>query len=332
VVLGCLAGGAVLGALLAARSVGEARADAPGSCVLRGSTAPPKGTELWDGAAGGKALVRFTGAPLALKVTEWPADGGGRARVMTSVGEGVRLEGWVAASALAVFTTQDVAVVPSHVWITAGHKVRALGASGAGLSIERVVSGSAGQVVRASAACDALALASSGRRPFEVPGGARGYTMKEPSLELFAEPGGASVFTLRMAEGAGELFWSTEARSGFVRLASRGDLSIEAWARARDLTALKKGELLDQAAPPETAFAAVSLALDPLPRVARATHDVPIRAHRDEHERPIGVLEAGAEFYVMDTVPPYTSVLPKHLGFMPGDDVALWVSTSDIPK
>ena len=329
-------GGAALVGVFGVGELGVAGARAEGAasagCVLRGATPMAKGAEIWDAAAGGKALARFTGAPVELRVSEIPADGGGRARVATSTGQGLRIEGYLSTASVPTFTVRDVAVVPSHVWITAAQRVRVVGATEGALTVERTVAGSAGQVVRGTAACEAFALAPAGRRPVDVPGDGRGYTMKEATLDVFPAPGGASVFTLRMTDASGELFWSTESRGGFVRVASRGDLAIEGWARARDLAALKKGEMMDQAASPQAVFDGPRLALDPLPAVVRATRDVPVRAHRDEKERPIGVVEAGAEIYVMDTVPPFTSVLPKGLGVMPADEVAFWILTSDVPK
>ena len=299
-------GGAALVGVFGVGELGVAGARAEGAasagCVLRGATPMAKGAEIWDAAAGGKALARFTGAPVELRVSEIPADGGGRARVATSTGQGLRIEGYLSTASVPTFTVRDVAVVPSHVWITAAQRVRVVGATEGALTVERTVAGSAGQVVRGTAACVAFALAPAGRRPVDVPGDGRGYTMKEATLDVFPAPGGASVFTLRMTDASGELFWSTESRGGFVRVASRGDLD------------------------------GPRLALDPLPAVVRATRDVPVRAHRDERERPIGVVEAGAEIYVMDTVPPFTSVLPKGLGVMPADEVAFWILTSDVPK
>ncbi len=338
IVVGLALGGVVLVGtgrapvgVVVAEAWAQPSAAAP-SCTLRGTTPMPKGGELWDAAAGGKLLARFTGAPLAATVSDWPADGTGRARVATSVGQGLRIEGFAAAASLPTYTVRDVAVVPSHVWITAGQKVRVVAASAGSLTVDRAVSGSAGQTVRGVAPCEAIGLAPAGRRAVDVPGSGRGYAMKDATLELFAEPAGAAVFTLRMTEGSGELFWGTETRGGFVRVASRGDLATEAWARLRDLSALKKGELMDQAIAPQTVVDGATLALDPPPPIVRATRDVPVRAHRDEKERPIGVLEAGAEVYVMDTIAAFTSVLPKGLGLMPAEDVAFWIPTSEVPK
>lgn len=331
-----LAGAGSLSALGAHGGVvAEALAQSSGaaaSCTLRGVAPVTKGVELWEAASGGRALARFTGAPIALTVSDVPSDATGRARVGTSTGQGLRIDGYVHAPSLPAYTVRDVDVVPGHVWIAAGERVKLSGASAGALAVERTVSGSAGQVVRASGPCEALALSPAGHRTMEVPGNGRGYVTRTPTLDLFGEPNKTSVLTLRMSEGAALLFWSTETRGNFVRVASRGDIVIDAWARRSDLEPLKKGEMMDQVAAPQTVVDGATLALDKPPPLVRATKDVPVRALRDEKERPIGMLEAGAEVYVMERIAAFTNVLPKGLGLMPAEGLGFWIPTSEVPQ
>jgi hypothetical protein len=326
-----VAGGGGAGGL-----VTSAHADPPAagsSCTLKGNVVVPKGVEVFDAASGGRLIARFTGARLPLALSEVPADAAaGRARVATSLGQGLRIEGWASGQAVPAFTVRDAAVVASHVWITAGQRVKLVGDAGGSISVEKVIAGSAGQSVRATGPCDAFALEPGGQRAMEAPGSGRGYTMRSPTLELFEAPNGASVFTLRMSEGSGQLFWSTESRAGFVRVASRGDVAVEAWARVRDLEPLKKGEMMDQAAAPVTVVDGAELALDKPPPLVRATKDIPVRARRDDKERPIGVIEAGGEVYVLETIVGWANVLPKGLGVMPPADGGFWIPSSEVPK
>jgi hypothetical protein len=192
------------------------------------------------------------------------------------------------------------------------------------------VPGTGGQTVRATVPCDALGLHHGTPSAMEVPGNGRGFLSKGSSVELFEEPGQGSLFTLKVMEGAAQLFWSTESRAGFVHVKTRGTLTIDAWARATSLEALKKGEMMDQFIPPTTAINAVTLSLDKTPRVIQATREIPFRARRDEKEKTIGAVEAGTEVFVIDTILGWTNVLPKNLGLSPTDDGGFWLAPNDV--
>jgi hypothetical protein len=149
-------------------------------------------------------------------------------------------------------------------------------------------------------------------------------------VELFDAPAGTVILALRTLEGTAQLFWSNESRAGFVRVRMRAGLVIDAWVRQRDLEPLKKGEMMDQFLPPTTAVSGASLKLDGEPRVMRVVRDLPLRAKRDEKDQPIGVVEAGAEVYVLETMLGFTNLLPRNLGLTPGDDGGFWVPTPDL--
>jgi hypothetical protein len=303
-------------------------------CVLKGTYPVPKGTVIYDAPTGGRAIASFTGGITSLQLADFAADpNAGRARVATSLGGGaLRIEGWVSPSPIAVFTQRDVAVRSGHVWISEAQRVRLVQGSAGALTVEIVVAGTAGQAVRAVAPCDALGLQHGTPAPVEVPGNARGYLSRGGAVQLFDEPGSSGSFTLEVSEGAQQLFWSTESRAGFVHVRTRGNLTIDAWARASSLEALKKGEMMDQFLPPTTTVAGAQLALDPPPRIVRPTSDIPVRMHREDKEKPIGAIEAGAEVYVMETMNGWVNVLPKNLGLTPGDDGGFWVQGTDLPK
>jgi hypothetical protein len=303
-------------------------------CVIKGTFPGPKGTLVYDIVSGGRAVAAFTGALQPLSLSDFPADPtAGRARVTTSVGTGaLRLEGWVAPSAVSVFTVRDVPVQAGHVWISDAQRVKLVQASPGALTVEVVVAGTGGQAVRATAPCDALSLQQGTPTPVEVPGNGRGYLSKGTAVELFDAPSGTAVFTLRVMEGAAQLFWSTEARAGFVHVKARGNLTLDAWARTTALEPLKKGEMMDQFVPPTTAVAGAQLALDKPPRLVQATREIPVRAHRDDKEKPIGAVEVGAEIYLMETMSGWVNVLPRNLGLTPADDGGFWIPAADTPK
>jgi hypothetical protein len=303
------------------------------ACVLKGNHPGPKGAQVFDAASGGRAVAAFTGAFVPMALSEIPSDpAAGRARIATSSGSAsFRIDGWVSPSALDVFTTRDVPVAPGHVWISGAQKIKLVQAASGALTAEIVVPGTGGQAARATAPCDAFSLQPVPPTAMEVPGNGRGYLSKAASLDLSEEPGGAAVFTLKTA-GAQHLFWSTESREGFVHLRTRGTLTIDAWARARDLEPLKQGETMDQLIPPTTVVTGLQMQLATTPRAAKATHDTPLRARRDEKERPIGVVESGAEVYLMETTVGWVNVLPKGLGLLPADEGGFWIPEADAPK
>jgi hypothetical protein len=305
-------------------------------CVLRGTAPVPKGTQMYDARADGRLLATFSGAVVPLSLGDLPADPtSGRALLRTSNGGGaLRLDGWVAPASLHVYTTRDVPVVAGHVWLAAAQRVRLVRVAGASLDAELTIAGSQSQTARGSAPCDAFSLQRGPGTAMEVPGNGRGYLMKSATLPLFANPkaGEAAVFTLRMTDGTGQLFWSTEARAGFVRVKTRGDLVIDAWARAADLDPLKQGEMRDQLLPPQTTVAGAQLTLDRPPPLVKATKDLVLRARRDIKERPIGVVEAGAEVYITETVAGWSNLLPKHLGMTPPPEGGFWVPSGEIPR
>jgi hypothetical protein len=311
----------------------QAAVTAPG-CKVKGAQPVRKGAQLFDAASGGRAIATFTGGLVAMTLSEIPADPTqGRARLSTTDGSpALRLDGYLASSEVQVFTTRDLPVMGSHVWIASAQRVKLTSATADTLRVELNIAGSESQIVRASAPCDAFSLQRGTPAPMGIDGHARGYMMKKSTIDLYDKPNGDIVFTLKMMEGSAQLFWSTESRAGFVHVMSRGDIIVDAWARWRDLEALKKGEMRDQYIPPSTAFAGAKLALEKPPPVVKATKEIPIRARRDAKESPIGALEVGAEVYLMETIAGWTNILPVSLGMTPPDDGGFWIPASEAPR
>jgi hypothetical protein len=305
-------------------------------CAMSGTNAIAKDVRIYDAPVGGKIIASFTGAVLALSVSEVPIElGTVRAKIATTEKgtPSLRIDGYALLGDLPLFTSKDVSVYSEHVWISGGQEVRASRATPSGLSIERTLLGSNGQKVKATAACEALTLAPVTPTPFEPEGNARGYMMKSSKLDLFDHPNGDVVLALDMVEGGSQLFWSSEQKLGFVRVVTKGDLVIDAWARPKDLSPLKKGELVDSLVPPRRVVSGAQLAFGSgAPRLVKMTKEAPIRALRDEKDKPIGAVEVGAEVYVMETVAGYTHVLPKHLGLTPPDGQGFWMAATDVPS
>lgn len=244
----------------------------------------------------------------------------------------MRLDGYVEAQEMPVFSTRDVSIYGGNVWLSSGQKVRLVKATADSITVEITLAGTLNQTTRATAPCDAFSLVKNSPSPFEIPGNARGYMTKKQTVELFDKPNGDVIFTMNMMEGTGQLFWSTESKAGFVHVMGRADLTIDAWVRLRDLDPLKKGEMVDQYIPPEKQTAGAQLAFDKPPPLVRATKPIPIRAKRDEKAKIIGQVEVDAEIYVLETVAGWTNILPKHLGIVAPEDGGFWIPAAEAPK
>ncbi|HVY45221.1 MAG TPA: hypothetical protein VHB21_05040, partial [Minicystis sp.] len=253
-----LLSGAVAFAAVDARELPRAEADdalptsvAAAGCVLRGSGPVPRGTQLFDQPSGGRVIANFTGAVVPIALSSLPGDPTiGRSHVSTHAsGAALRIDGYAAASAFPTYTTRDLTIVPGHVWIAGARRVRLVQATTAALTAELTILGSANQTARASAPCDAFSLQRGTPQPMDVPGNGRLYSTKTSLVELYDQPNGSVVFSLRMIEGTSQLFWSTESRAGFVHLLARADIVVDGWARVNQLEPMKRGEMVDQVAP-----------------------------------------------------------------------------------
>ncbi|MBI4953921.1 MAG: hypothetical protein HY908_17990 [Myxococcales bacterium] len=319
---------------------GPAQADdpppAPSTCVLEGRAPARPDGEIHDRASGGKVVAKLTGALVPLRVSELPVDPQqGRVRLTTAGGAGgghVRIEGYAPLSVLETFAARDLPVRGQALWITMGQRVRIVEARGASLTVEHAIMGSRGQVLRTTVGCDAVVLVPPHADEASPAANARGWEMRTNKLELFDGPNGAVVFALELEEDARKLFYANEGRSGFVRVQGRGDITIDAWARASDLNPLKPGELFDTSLPEPRGLAAKSLTLEGAPAAVAVPSEVPVYA-RPENGEPIGYVEAGARVFPMDRGGAWINVYPEGLGVMPPDGGGgFWIRASSLPQ
>lgn len=299
------------------------------TCTLRGVSEPRINADIED--AQGKVVARFSGAPTPLLVSDFPVEARGRVRVETGTGAGgFRIRGFMPVADLPLFTAADVPVIAEHVWIASGRSVNFVSSAPGRLRIEKRTTHQISQTFTAWATCNSLALAASSGTGAN-PGNARGYVLKKQNLEIFDQPAGNSLLNLTRAPDADSvLFFSSEQRTDWVSISYHGDVVIQAWARARDLVALAPGEAIDQLAPRSMQRSPARLAIQGEPRIVKPVRDVPLRAAARETDTPIGVVEPGAETYVLDVVAGWASVMPKALNVVPGPEGQFWVKTSDL--
>jgi hypothetical protein len=125
-------------------------------------------------------------------------------------------------------------------------------------------------------------------------------------------------------------FFSTEQRGGFVHVQYQDDVSIDAWAKASDLTPLARGETSDLPPSSYSMSTPPQLQLPQSPRVVKTTRELPLRLAAKDAAAPVGVIEADTEVYVMDTVAGWANVLPKSLHVLPAGELSFWVKSAEL--
>jgi len=302
------------------------------SCGQHGKVVFDKDTILSD--ASGRKLARFSGGESAVTLLAPPADGKDVARIETGTGRGsFRLQGFVKASELRIFTSYAVPVVSGHVWLGLGTRVSVAGASGGKVRIEKQVSTPFNQRFGALADCSALTFAQPSPPGFSMPGSARVFLMKVELLDLYGEvpPTGSPIMTLQRSPAVNSVrFFSTEQRGGFVHIQYQGEVNIDAWAKASDLTALPRGETSDVPSPSYNLTTPPRLQLPQTPRTVKTSRELPLRLAAKDAEPPVGVIEPDTDVFVMDTVAGWANVLPKSLHILPAGEQSFWVKATDL--
>lgn len=304
------------------------------TCVLAGEAVIAADTPIYDAGSGGKVIAKLTGAKVGFTLSSFPVKlDKGRVKISTSAGKSVRIDGFAEMKHFGFYAAEDLAVTDAAgVWITKGQQLELVSANGKGFVVQKQVLGSKGQKVQAKVRCEGVSVQIQPVEPVVVPKNARHYQMKSASLELFDTPGGDAVFTLDMDEDARKVFWSTEVRQGHVRVASRADITIDAWARFRDLSPTRHAELFDLASVSPRPLTARQLAIQDPPPVLTATSELPIHRKPENAVKGIGMVEVGAKFYAMEKSGDWTNIMPETLAVLPPDDSGFWVRTAGLPK
>lgn len=301
------------------------------SCGQKGRVVFDKDTVLSD--ATGRRVARFSGGESAVTFSSPPSDGSDLARIETGTGQGsFRIQGFVKASELRIYTGVSVPLVSGHVWLRPGTRVVAAGSSSGKVRIEKQLSAPFNQRFSALADCSALTFTPPAASSLSVPGDARVYLMKVSLLDLYdTAPRGSIIFTVQRAPSTDSVrFFSTEQRGGFVHIQYGAELGIDAWAKASDLHALPRGETSDVPASSYTMTSPPQLQLQKAPRILRVARELPLRVAAREAEAPIGVIEPDTDVFVIDTVAGWANVLPQSLHILPADNLSFWVKAADL--
>ena len=280
----------------------------------------------------GRVIARFTGAEVSVTTSELTLAAPPRARIETGLARGsFRIRGLVEAAKLPLVTQAPLAVAEGHLWIAERRGVTVTAVNPARVQVQRAASPPLNGTVSASTTCNGLSLDTRPPPGWSPPGDARGYALRQGSLELYDAPGGRSVGTLAKAPGPDAvLFFASEERDGFVHVERHADLVIDAWARAASLSALPRGETLDELAPPAATNVSARLAIAGAPRSVRTSREVPLRAIARDTEPTIGSIAPDTEAVVVDEMAGWVSVLPKTLELIAAEGGHLWAKKGDL--
>jgi len=303
------------------------------SCVVTGHTAVKADTTVYDKSSGGTAIAKLTGAKVPLAVSQiGTSAAGARLRVSTTQSSGyVRIDGWAARDAFRFFAARDLPVAGGHLWISQGQQLSVKARKDGKLEVSHQLLGSAGQRVKAIVPCDAVTLSFPTIPADDAPERSKTYQSKTNEIDLYDRPRGDVVFTLRMEDEVRKVFWSTEARGGFIHVMSRTDVTIDAWVRWRDVTALRHAELFDPSYVAPKPWPIKTLAIKDPPKVLTAHKELPIHGKPENAHTAIGMVEKGAKLYAMERSGDWTNVLPSNLGILPAGG-GFWVRTASLPQ
>lgn len=292
------------------------------------------GVHVYDQAIGGDPIARFTGARSALRVLELPRSAEGRALVETGTGQGqFRVRGYVPVKELPLYANRPVPVVPSHVWIGAGHPIQFRNADAETITVEKRMEFPFNQAFVARTSCAALALEPTRTTPAEIPGNARGYVLEKESLELFDRPSRGAEAIMWLQRGLvepGPLFWSDESKGGWVHIELHGAVDISGWAKKSALRRLPKGELVDQFPPPALVSTGPRLKLADGGTLVKVPAAIDLLGAAKKKAKTIGQIEAGTEVIIVDRVAQWVSVMPNSMHLAPPEGRQFWASAAAI--
>jgi hypothetical protein len=305
--------------------------DAAQSCVIRGEAAMPSTLSIYDKEQAGRPIARFTGGKTPIVASNFSGTAR-RVAVETGTGSGgFRIKGFVEASQLPLYTAKTVPVVANHVWIGTQQQVSVAGATPGRLKVKRAARPPLSGNFTGAASCSAFTFTPGVPSGWNAPGHARGYVVKQSSVELYDAPSGKPIQTLsRSPEGGGILLFSTEQRDAWVHVEYRDDIVIEAWAKKSELHALPPGETMDYQRGPTSQRGLPRLAVQEAVRTVKTRQEIPIRTEPKESATVVGRIEPDTETMVMDIVAGWTSVLPKSLHVAPAEGEQFWVPSNKL--
>jgi hypothetical protein len=321
----------------AASARGPARSskpsEPPNQCTFKGASAMPAGLVVYDKLRGGKAFARFPGAPVTLMARRLPADPSKtRAAVRTGSGSGgFRINGFVDATRLPLYTTREIAVFGSHLRLGEARRVQFVRASPTRLRVKLSLAQPMQQTFYAWASCSDVSLSPGVPPGWAVPGNGQGHVVDTDQVSLYDDWGPQRNLVTVLKHAQGMLMWATgDPQSGFVRVVYHGSVVIDAWAELGSFRVLPPGETEDRLLAPTHRANPPTLRVSGTPQEVFVENEATLRSAPRDNAPKIGVIEPRTPTYVLDIVLGWASVLPKSLNVAPYGDQQFWVRASEI--
>ncbi len=297
-------------------------------CELSTVTPVPSGTPVYDAAAGGNVVARFTGRTVPLRASDLASS---RVAVTTGDGsDGVRVAGFIDPAALAIETRTTIPVIPGHLWIGAAERVQ-VGAVDAGnvrvsVSVREPLQGE----FAAWTSCASVGIAPTGvlRQTLWQP--ATPYVAKNASLALYGEPVSSARRLITLSTTPNLVLWGVQHQGAFMRVRYSGAVVIDAWVLVWELKRIAEDQVY-AAQPPPSAVPVLQLLELPVPADARrvvTSSEVALRAA--EKGPVIGALEPRTAVLVQSVRGEWASVLPEKLELAPPETQRFWVRTAEL--
>jgi hypothetical protein len=302
-------------------------AHAEDGCTLRGDPILQRSVSLYEGRTGEKEIAHFTGARVALSISSFPDSSTGRAAVETS---GFRISGFVRGMDVPVYTARSIPVYAGHVWIAEGQRVTIVGSGPGKLRAEKSLTSQISGNFRGWAPCDAFTLSERVSSGWSPPGDARGYLAAHDAISLYSAPRGEIVTSIPRGGGRSLLLWSTAREASWVHVEHHGEVVLDAWAKAEDLSPLPAGETMDQLAPSTTVAGTPRIQVQGQTKIVRVGRLTSIRAAASEASAVIGAIDPGVDVLVLDVVAGWASVLEKGLSVVPAGSDQFWVRGKEL--
>jgi len=309
-----------------------AQTNEPMDCSLAGEVEPNIDTMVLN--ESGTAIARLTGARLELQIVHLPNIPSPQATVVThpSASVGFRIRGLVDVRSLNIKARTPIDVESTTLQLPSGTRLDAVAYGGRHLYVEKRLTREFAQVLVAEATCAQLGLSALTDSTVPLPDHSRAYRLDADRLEFFARPTaevGAVGILHRNLEGRAVLFFGVPSASGWLNVLHRGEVNLSAWARTSALLQLPLGELEDQAPLASTTRSRPQVMLDGSPHVERARAELPLRITASATSPIVGSIVSGTEYFVLETVAGWVSVVPKLLDVMPAPNGHFWVRAND---
>ncbi|HEY5958804.1 MAG TPA: hypothetical protein VIV60_19720 [Polyangiaceae bacterium] len=313
-----------------AAAVGATNSKSSG-CSLSGIAIPDLDLQVAD--ADGRPVARFGGVALPLTLNDLPDKSDGKVSVVTDGTARMHISGFVPVRSIKIYLKQDLPVIKGHITLLKGTAVEFGGRTGNYARISVRTSGAVTETYDTTVACDALTVEPQKANPWSPPRHARGYLMKQAVAPLFDKPGNdaQAVSSIHLAkEARGVLFYGDRREGAFIHVQYRRDVGIDGWMSGKDLEILPRGEVVDQSMSKFLPAADKRLQMKTEAQLYRASEDIALYGKADAKLPPIGAVGKDAEFYVLDVVVGWASILPRQLDIVPLSERHFWVRASDI--